>query len=283
MPQNPFKLLLVPMREFFSGVRDATYGLKAQPQPVFPQHTPPPTPPSDQRLVQPVKQQHFAFNALPFHDVDLPGSDPTISSNSKETTDMYANPSVPQTHDLSGSDVKVVIYTVVSVATGITDTARILFRQPKMIAFGDDLTSADFTAWILSLRSTQQEVYRTALKVCDPQYDLTTHAGPFGCPPSVTPCSDEDPEPAPPERHIPCDPKFSILCDPKFHRVAFIVVGRFSVADINWSEMQALATAEIAKKVGRIESEVSTFKDYPPAVPVKIVKKKHDHPSKRGK
>lgn len=159
--------------------------------------------------------------------------------------------------DLSGSDVKVVLYTVVSVATGINDNARILFREPKMIAFGDDLTAADFTAWILSLRSTQVEVYRRACEVCNPDHDLFIRASPIGCPPAdARPCPDEPTKPEPPPVEKCHDRQLSILCDPKWHRVAFQVIGRFTVADINWEEMQALATAQIAKQVGQIEHEM---------------------------
>lgn len=84
----------------------------------------------------------------------------------KEERTMYLD------QELSGNDIKVVLYSVISVATGIDDTARVLFRSLKIVAFGDDMTAADFTAWILSLRSTQREVYETACVVCDPRRDL---------------------------------------------------------------------------------------------------------------
>ena len=148
--------------------------------------------------------------------------------------------------DLSGSDVKVVLYSVVSVATGIDDTARVLFRAPKIIAFGDDMTAADFTAWILSLPSTTREVFETACVVCNPCDDLLFTARPFACQ------HDDEGAKAAEKKVVEdakCHPHFSILCDPKWHRVAFQIMGRFAVADINWQEMQALALGAIARKM----------------------------------
>lgn len=52
--------------------------------------------------------------------------------------------------DLSGSDLKVVQYTIVSVDPYINDARRIVYG-PATIATSDDMTETDFTAWVIAL------------------------------------------------------------------------------------------------------------------------------------
>ncbi|MEM7354679.1 MAG: hypothetical protein AAF657_27975 [Acidobacteriota bacterium] len=117
------------------------------------------------------------------------------------------NPSSAQ--DLSGDKIKVVQYYIVSVVPGIADNARVL-AGPEVVAFGDDMTSEDFTAWIIAENS----------------------------PPYL-----EDDEPCYPPG------KVSRCWDRKYLRVAFSVMGRFSKAKIDWKELQALSVAKIAEKL----------------------------------
>ena len=52
--------------------------------------------------------------------------------------------------DLSGCELKVVQYTIVSADPYIEDWRRVLTPQPLTIATTDDLTDADFTAWVIA-------------------------------------------------------------------------------------------------------------------------------------
>lgn len=119
--------------------------------------------------------------------------------------------------DLSGDMIKVVQYTIISVATGIIDDARVL-TGTKVVAFADDMTAADFTAWILS--KCRREIHKWAHDLCEKLRRAGDASGPI-----------------PPEQ---------ILKNPKFHRVAYQVISRFSPADIAWDEAQAQYLGEIA-------------------------------------
>ncbi len=52
--------------------------------------------------------------------------------------------------DLSGDQVKVVQYTIVSVVPNINDETRVLVG-PKTVAFTNNMTASDFTSWIIAL------------------------------------------------------------------------------------------------------------------------------------
>jgi hypothetical protein len=108
---------------------------------------------------------------------------------------------------LSGKGIKVVQFCIVSVVPNLADNARVLVG-PKIVAFGDDMTSEDFTAWIIA---------------------------------ENTPPKPEDEDCFPPNKIAKC-------WERKYLRVAFTVMGRFAKADIDWKELQALSVARIAEK-----------------------------------
>lgn len=257
MLRNAVRFILLPVQTFLHGMEQATGSFRGMER--LPQARHPPLLPGGENLEEPShmlleQPQVLEPQVLeqPWGSTDLLPEIAKIDDRFEDKNDNEEKEKRIMHHDdnLSGSGVKVVLYSVVSVATGIDDTARVLFRQPKMIAFGDDMTAADFTAWILSLRSTHEEVCETAKIVCCPELDLRTSSGGLDCGPRAHPCPDPCPEPHPtpdPCRH----PHYSILCDPKWHRVAFQVIGRFAVAEINWNELQALAVSAIAHKVNK--------------------------------
>ena len=112
--------------------------------------------------------------------------------------------------DLSGDMVKVVQYTIVSIATDIIDDARVI-QDPKTVAFADDMTAADFTAWRLS-------VDRHDINKCIEEKCRKREWRSFK----------------------------SILQNPKWYRVAFHVISRFAPVDIDWAESQARSMQLIA-------------------------------------
>ena len=138
--------------------------------------------------------------------------------------------------DLSGNMVKVVQYTIVSVATGADDTARVL-TDPKQIAFADDMTAADFTSWILSMPENKREIAKTIER----HYRrLCLHrTGDELCKrlrgPELAAYQGSD--------------FIRLLKDPKFHRVAFFVMSRFAQADIDWEQEQARYLSDIAEEL----------------------------------
>ncbi|MEM8931843.1 MAG: hypothetical protein AAGE94_11755 [Acidobacteriota bacterium] len=117
--------------------------------------------------------------------------------------------------DLSGDMVKVVQYTVVSVATNIKDTERVLLETPKTVAFGDDMTAADFTPWILSKHADE---IRKSIEGLVRQKHLSK--------------TEED-----------------VLLNARWHRVAFQVISRFAPVDIDWSRDQAAELAQLASSL----------------------------------
>jgi hypothetical protein len=130
---------------------------------------------------------------------------------SKEDKSMY------QDQDLSGNMVKVVQYCIVSVVTSIDDNARVIV-QPRIKAFADDMTAEDFTSWVIAedhhLIDEYKEYYD---KEHGEEHDHHHH------------------------HHVGPRP-----WDRKYLRVAFTVMGRFSPAEIDWTELQAMAVARIA-------------------------------------
>lgn len=135
--------------------------------------------------------------------------------------------------DLSGDMVKVVQYTIVSVATGPGGQAFVLsteygtdvrgrspdpsiakeppLREVNVIAFSDDMTGEDFTSWMMSIHS---EDINRALK------------------------------------NIPALAEALLVGvrARKYLRVAYSVIGRFAPADIDYTELQAAATVQLAKE-----------------------------------
>lgn len=146
-------------------------------------------------------------------------------------------PLVSIDQDLSGDMVKVVQYTIVSVATDIMDDARVIWG-PKTVAFGDNMTAADFSVWRLAVDGP--EIHRWIDWICnrknpevDPYKDLEKMAEVF---PSV-----RIPPPIDYRRHR------DILKNPKWYRVAFHVMGRFAPVDIDWAESQARSLRMLAE------------------------------------
>ncbi|MCG8462178.1 MAG: hypothetical protein MI919_38330, partial [Holophagales bacterium] len=84
---------------------------------------------------------------------------------------------------------------------------------PKAVAFGDDMTPEDFTAWMIA--------------------------------------ENPPPPPEPPNGDDPCYPPGHLekCWDRKYLRVAFNVMGRFARAEINWKELQAMSVAKIADRI----------------------------------
>ncbi|MEM1207096.1 MAG: hypothetical protein AAGN66_27930 [Acidobacteriota bacterium] len=123
---------------------------------------------------------------------------------------MHVNPnSAHSAQDLSGDQIKVVQYCIISVVSGIADNARVLVG-PKVVAFGDSMTPEGFTAWIIAENCLPE------VKPMDPCYP----------PGNIAKCWDR-----------------------KYLRVAFFVMGRFDRAEIRWEELQALSVARIAEKM----------------------------------
>ena len=139
--------------------------------------------------------------------------DDTTPQPCKEERKMYVD------QDLSGDMVKVVQYSIVSVVTFVQDNARVICG-PEIIAFADDMTSADFSTWIMA-------------KHCD----LIDE-----CKLKWQEVAKSDPE---------CPPLYERCFDRKFLRVAFSVMGRFAPADIGWDELQAISVAKIAHRLNR--------------------------------
>ena len=52
--------------------------------------------------------------------------------------------------DLSGDQVKVVQYTIISVVPNVNDETRVLVG-PKTVAFTNSMTAADFTSWVIAI------------------------------------------------------------------------------------------------------------------------------------
>lgn len=130
---------------------------------------------------------------------------PMTSYSSSHGTSSSRLDLAPQS--LSGKGIKVVQYCIVSVVPNLADNARVLVG-PKVVAFGDEMTSEDFTAWIIA--------------------------------------ENTPPEPPPKDSCFPPE-KIARCWERKYLRVAFTVMGRFAKADIDWKELQALSVARIAE------------------------------------
>lgn len=134
--------------------------------------------------------------------------------------------------DLSGDMVKVVQYCIVSVLTDADGNAPVfsdryastqedssssdqprpwppLIGTPQVIAFSNDMTPEDFTAWIIGQHSEEIERYKR-------HHHHHSHPGPS-------------------------------WWNRKYLRVAFSVISRFAQADVDWEELQARATWRIAE------------------------------------
>lgn len=145
--------------------------------------------------------------------------------------------------DLSGSMVKAVQYTIISVVTGIQDNARVLLEHPKTVAFADDMTPEDFASWIIALNC--EELDR---------------------------CKDKD------QKNGCYDAR---RFDRKYLRVAYLVMGRFNAADINYEEWQALALSKIAHELTQRPYPVAV--DNTPEAPVPVLPVEPDEPPTKGK
>ncbi len=214
------------------------------------------------------------------------GPVPTFHANylSDETEEEERAMSIDQ--DLSGDLVKVVQYSVVSVATDVTDTARVLC-EPKMIAFADDMTAADFTAWILSMdgvkrcidesitRSWLEKNSESAAKI-RAELEIEKVERAIRLEDKIR--ERDDPKNEKKKNEIEQDLKrtagavledqlgrvrrneeyrksrfVNLLKNPKWHRVSFFVMSRFSPADIDWDEAQALYLSNIADEIRKLK------------------------------
>ncbi len=206
------ELFLLPMRTFLHGMERMVDTLKdiqhltdrgadSMLGPMARAAPPPPSPPpfaAPARDLQDPKPSVFPEPLTAGSARDVAGAQP-----SKEERRMYTD------QDLSGDMVKVVQYCIVSVVTGIDDNARVLFG-PNVVAFADDMSPEDFTAWIIASNCDAIDKYKD-------NFNLHGHG----------------PGPLPWDR--------------KYLRVAFTVMGRFSPADIDWTELQAVSVAKIAR------------------------------------
>lgn len=147
-------------------------------------------------------------------------------------------PLVSIDQDLSGDMVKVVQYTIVSVATDIIDDARVIWG-PKTVAFGDDMTAADFSVWRLAVDGPK--IGEWIDWMC--KHPRKHNVNPLDDFPALAPVcpSVRFPQPFDYERHK------SILKNPKWYRVAFHVMGRFAPVDIDWAESQARSLRMLAE------------------------------------
>jgi hypothetical protein len=74
-------------------------------------------------------------------------------------------------NDLSGCELKVVQYSIVSVAPYLKDFERMVTRLPRTVAISDDMTDADFTAYVIAKAMREEPErfrrYKTKyLRVC---------------------------------------------------------------------------------------------------------------------
>lgn len=153
----------------------------------------------------------------PWHDAAALASGDEPVDHDFEPTPFKEVRSMNIDQDLSGDMVKAVQYCILSVVTGIADDAKIVLG-PCLIAFGDDMTEEDFTAWIMAKDAKEIEEHKKKwLKKMEGDPDF---------------------------------PPFFLKCfDRKFLRVAYTVMGRFSPAAIDWEQMQAVSVARIADRL----------------------------------
>lgn len=142
----------------------------------------------------------------------------------KEANRMYVD------QDLSGNMVKVVQYVIVSVATDVADNARVVTPRPRVVAFSDDMTSEDFTSWIMAT-------------FCDDIDDWEKKHMPRDPGPSDLEEGDLDPD----EEHPRARHRRRKRA--KYFRVAFTVMGRFAAADFDYEQMQAFQLRRIANRL----------------------------------
>lgn len=74
----------------------------------------------------------------------LPASPPVVET--REAPMSYEN----RDTDLSGDDLKVVEYTIVTVQSDLKDEQRVLTSSPLLIAVSDDMRPEDFATWVVS-------------------------------------------------------------------------------------------------------------------------------------
>lgn len=91
-------------------------------------------------------------------------------------------------NDLSGCELKVVQYSIVSVDPYLKDVRRMVTREPRTIATSEDMTDADFTAYVIAKAMREDPArfrrYKTKyLRVC---YSVICRL--------TMPCSDYDKE-----------------------------------------------------------------------------------------
>ena len=167
----------------------------------------------------------------------------SLRDQPKEDNEMYMhqNQGIPMDQDLSGDMVKVVQYSIVNVVPGIADNERVV-AGPCIVAFSDDMTGADFTAWIIAEQCPDYGVPTPKPHdhgSGDSEKDCECHQKPCHCKDITGP------------NEFPCYPGPNIekCFDRKYLRVAYSVMGRFAVADIDWNQLQAISVAKIAEKL----------------------------------